>query len=206
VRVAFAGLFVVVGMGAGIALLSVFLPNAPVWFLSAVSVSIFFGLVVAALVLFNAPGGWRRKKIDPEIVAKKLQAQDLLTVESFKARRAFQVEEFEDEGAHYFLELEDGSVLFLSGQYLYEYGPVEKGHVLVQPRRFPNTEFAIRRHTVKRYVVDILCSGSVIDPEVIAPAFDTDDFGTNRIPSDGQIFTDRSFEDLKMIRLKGWLR
>ena len=205
-RAAFAGLFVVVGMGTGIALLSVLLPNAPVWLLSAVSLSLFFGLVVVALVLFNSPGGWRRKKIDPEIVAKELQAQNLLTVESFKARRAFQVEEFEDEGAHYFLELEDGSVLFLSGQYLYEYEPVEKRHELVQPRRFPNTEFAIRRHTVKRYVVDILCSGSVIEPEVMAPVFDTDDFGTNRIPIDGQIFTDRSFEDLKNSRLKGSLR
>jgi hypothetical protein len=206
VRVGFAGLFVGVGMGAVIALLSILLPNAPVWLLSAISVFLFFGLVVVALVLFNTPGGWRRKKIDPEIVAKELQAQNLLTVETFKARRAFQVEEFEDEGAHYFLELEDGSVLFLSGQYLYEYEPVEKRHELVQQRRFPNAAFAIRRHTVKRYVVDILCSGSVIEPEVMAPAFDTDDFGTNRIPSDGQIFVDRSFEDLKSSRLKGALR
>jgi hypothetical protein len=189
-------------MGAVIAVLSILLPSAPVWLLSAISVFLFFGLVVVALVLFNTPGGWRRKKIDPEIVAKELQAQNLLTVETFKARRAFQVEEFEDEGAHYFLELEDGSVLFLSGQYLYEYEPVEKRHELVRQRRFPNTAFAIRRHTVKRYVVDILCTGSVIEPEVMAPAFDTDDFGTNRIPSDGQIFVDRSFEDLKSSRLK----
>lgn len=74
-RVVLAGLFVVVGMGAGIALLSVLLPRTPVWMVSTLSVATFFGLVVAALVLFNAPGGWRRKKVDPEILARKLQAQ-----------------------------------------------------------------------------------------------------------------------------------
>lgn len=116
--------------------------------------------------------------------------------------RAFQVEEFEDEGSHYFLELADGSVLFLSGQYLYGYEPLESRSEIVRLRRFPNTEFTIRRHSVKRYVVDILCTGSVIEPEVLAPVFDTDDFGTDRIPSDGQIITDRSFEDLKARRLK----
>jgi hypothetical protein len=206
VRVVFAGLFVFAGMAGGIIILSTFLPNAPVWLLSILMMFLFLGLTIAALILFNSPGGWRRKKQDPEVLVKELQAKNLLAVENFKAKRAFQVEEFEDEGAHYFLELEDGSVLFLSGQYLYEYEPLEKRHELVQPRRFPNTEFAIRRHTVKRYVVDILCSGSVIEPEVMAPPFDTDDFGTNRIPSDGQIFTDRSFEDLKNSRLKGSLK
>jgi hypothetical protein len=56
--------------------------------------------------------------------------------------------------------------------------------------------------SVKNYVVDILCTGSVIEPEVVAPAFDTDDFGTNRIPEDGQVIANRMFEQLKDERLK----
>jgi len=202
VRVVLAGLFIFAGMAGGVVVLSIFLPHAPVWLLSIVMMFLFFGLTVAALILFNSPGGWRRKRQDPEVLVKELQAQNLLAIEKFKAKRAFQVEEFEDEGSHYFVELEDGSVLFLSGQYLYEYETLKKRKEVLHPRRFPNTEFVIRRHSAKGYVVDILCNGSVIEPEVVAPAFDTDDFGTNRIPEDGQVIANRTFEQLKDERLK----
>src|SRR5262245_21050528 len=53
----------------------------------------------------------------------RLQKKDDLISGDFKARRAFMVDEFEDEGIHYFIELEDNSILFLSGQYLYDYEP-----------------------------------------------------------------------------------
>lgn len=201
-RLVFAGLFVTVGMATAVAALSILLPQASVWLLSFVMTFLFLGLLVAALILFNLPGGWRHRRLDPELVVKELQAQNLLAIENFKAKRAFQVEEFEDEGSHYFVELEDGSVLFLSGQYLYEYETLKKGKETVQPRRFPNTEFAIRRHSVKRYVVDILCNGLVIEPEVVVPAFSADDFGTDRIPEDGHVITDRTFGELKSERLK----
>lgn len=201
-RVLFAGLFVFAGMVTGVAVLSKLLPNAPGWLLGIVMMLLFFGLTVEALVIFNTPGGWRHKRKDPEVLVKELQAQNLLAVENFKAKRAFQVEEFEDEGSHYFLELEDGSVLFLSGQYLYEYETIKEGEEIVNPRRFPNTEFVIRRHSVKHYVVDILCNGLVIEPEVVVPAFSMNDFGTDRIPEDGQVIADRTFEQLKNEWLK----
>ena len=44
------------------------------------------------------------------------------------------MEELEDEGVSYFLELDDGAVLFLSGQYLDE-----------DESPFPCTEFIVRR-------------------------------------------------------------
>ena len=203
-RVVLAGLFIVAGMVGGVVVLSTFLPHAPVWLLSIVMTLLFLGLTIAALILFNSPGGWRRKRQDPEVLVKELQVQNLLTTEKFNPKRAFQVEEFEDEGSHYFVELEDGSVLFLSGQYLYEYETLKKGKEVMHPLRFPNTEFIIRRHSVKSYVIDVLCYGSVIEPEVVAPAFDTDDFGTNRIPEDGQVIANKTFEQLKNERLKHW--
>ena len=198
-RLVFAGLFVFAGMAGGIVVLSTFWPNTPVWLLSILMMSLFFGLTIAALILFNSPGGWHRKRQDPEVLVKELQAKNLLAIEKFNAKRAFQVEEFEDEGLHYFVELGDSSVL---GQYLYEYEAFKKGKEVLHPRRFPNTEFAIRRHSLDHYVVDILCNGSVIEPEVVAPSFDPDDFGTQRIPNDGQVIRDRTFEQLKNERLK----
>jgi len=189
-------------MSGGVVVLSIFLPHTPVWLLSITLTLLFLGLTIAALVLFNLPGGWRRKRQDPDVLVNELQAQNLLSVEKFNARRAFQVEEFEDEGSHYFIELEDASVLFLTGQYLYEYEALSKGKEIEHSRRFPNTEFVVRRHSKKGYVIDILCNGSVIEPEIVAPAFDTDDFGTNRIPEDGQIIRDKTFEQLKKERLK----
>jgi len=53
-------------------------------------------------------------------------------------------------------------------------------------------------------VIDVLCNGSVIEPEIVAPTFDTDDFGTNRIPEDGQVIANKTFEQLKNERLKHW--
>jgi hypothetical protein len=97
-------------------------------------------------------------------------------------------------------------VFFLSGQYLYPYETLKKGKEMLRPRRFPNTEFVVRRHAIKRYVVDSLCNGLLIEPAVVAPAFGTDEFGTYRIHEDGQVITDRTFEKLKSERLKHSLK
>ena len=61
-------------------------------------------------------------KSTEELIAE-LEAKNLVRREVFHARRAFQVEETEDEGSNYFLELANGRVLFISGQMLYEYEP-----------------------------------------------------------------------------------
>ena len=198
-----AGLFVVLGMLGVVVIFSIFLPTAPAWLMSVIMVIVFFGLLISALAIFNASGLLRGPRYDPAIQATKLETQGLLFDQSFKARRCFQVEEFEDEGSHYFIELEGGNVLFLSGQYLYDYEPLKKGSEIVRPRSFPNSEFVVRRHKLKDFVVHIACSGSVLEPEVVAPVFDADDFGTDRIPWDGHVIIDRSFDQLKAERLKG---
>lgn len=202
-RVIAAGLFVFVGLIAGIAVVSSLRPNAPVW-LIGVGVLLFFAvLTIVALVIFNSPAKWRTQPRDHATVVKELDDQGLLASDSFTAKRAFQVEEFEDEGSHYYIELTDGSVLFLSGQYLYDYEPLDEERAGATVRLFPNSQFVVRRHNVKRYVVDVLCNGQVIEPEALLPAFSADDFRTNRVPDDGQVIKDRTFEQLKAERSKG---
>jgi hypothetical protein len=197
VRLLLAGVFVYAGVLGAVVLVSVVWPNPPFWLIVPVGPIVLFIAVILALIVFNAPGAWRRKRYDPVLHANELEAQGLLAVESYKATRCFQVEEFEDEGSHYFLEIEDRRVLFLSGQYLWSYEPVVKKSEIVELRKFPNTEFVLRRHRAARYVVDILCNGVAMEPELVVPSFSADDFGTDRIPEDGQIFADKTFDQLK---------
>jgi hypothetical protein len=75
------------------------------------------------MVLFNSPVG--RTNV------RKLEKHGMLLSRAYEARRAFQVEELDEEGLHYFIELEDHGTLFLSGQYLYNYNCED------QPRTSP---------------------------------------------------------------------
>lgn len=122
-------------------------------------------------------------------------AEGLVTTDTFVARRAFQVEELEDEGSHYFLELEDGSVLFLSGQYLYDYEEDFAGS-----RRFPCSQFEVRRHREEGYALEIVCRGDVMEPEALAPPFREDDY-RNDVPEDGSVIRDKTYEQLRAERL-----
>lgn len=122
----------------------------------------------------------------------ELQAAGLLTATSFQATRTFQVEEFEDEGSHYFIELSDRSVLFLSGQYLYDYEPDVTGE-----RVFPSSAFTIRRHKVEGFAADIQIAGAPLEPELIAPPFTETDYCDSVFPGDGAIIRDRTYDELK---------
>ncbi|MCL1888067.1 MAG: hypothetical protein FWF96_04265 [Kiritimatiellaeota bacterium] len=124
----------------------------------------------------------------------------MLQRERFRAVRAFQVEEFEDEGSQYFIELEDGRVLFLVGQYMDGHGPCEAwGNAPATPRAFPCVEFEVLRHRVEKYALDVACHGAVLEPECVAPSFgDNDDFP----PEDGTLISDRSYDEIKTERLK----
>jgi hypothetical protein len=195
VRLLFAALFVAAAMGIAASLL---LPRLPPQMAGGVLAAMLIVLALVSVSLFNQfEPRWR----DPAEFVRGLEAKGLLTHEEFRATRAFQVEEFEDEGPHYFVELEDGAVLYLNGQYLFDYEPIEDDVELEQPRRFPCTEFTVRRHREAGYVVDIDCRGTVFLPEAVAPAFDTADHRAGVIPEDGQIIRDRSYDQLFEERL-----
>jgi hypothetical protein len=150
-------------------------------------------LIVVIAIMLNYPRLPRQAMVND--FAYELEARNLLVSTSFRADRAFRVDEFAQEGPHYFLELEDGGILHLSGTYLYDYEPVEGSQ-----RHFPCTQFTLRRHAEVGYVVDLICGGLVIEPEVEAPAYSADDFAQQRVPEDQAILRNVSFDRLLLER------
>ncbi|MCL4180209.1 MAG: hypothetical protein KJ072_21010 [Verrucomicrobia bacterium] len=204
-RALLAGLFVFTATLAMVGFIGSHYPDHgwPWWAVPSIIV-VMLGSIVAAFLVFNRVG-FRQvisgKSAEEQIA--ELEQKGLLASESFSARRAFQVEEFEDEGSHYFMELEDGRVLYLNGQYLYDYAEISDDPELKQPRSFPCSRFTVRRHKSEGYVVDIVCEGGVLNPECVAPSFDEQDAKHGLIPEDGQVYRDRSYDQLKRERLKG---
>jgi hypothetical protein len=197
-KLLWAGLFVVGGMSGLVVLLDSVnvLTFLPVWLVGAFMALALLGLGVVALGLFGQklPA---LPDVSPEEHRRQLEARGLVEGTDFRATRSFGVEELEDEGLHYYLELADGTVLFLSGQYLYDYEPDPK---LNRPRSFPCTEFTVRRHKHDGYVVAIECRGQVLEPEVVAPPFRVMDW-EHQVPSDGEIITARPYATLKEDRV-----
>lgn len=109
---------------------------------------------------------------------QKDMQQGTACILSYAATSAIRVQESEDEGSHYFIRLFDGSVLFLSGQYLYE---VEEDKI------FPCTDFDVVRTPNAGAFLDIVCRGSYFPPEKVLGPFRRDLFRSGKLPSDGAI-------------------
>lgn len=200
-RVIGAGLFVFVGLMIGASLVFKLLPPGTSPALIGLCLALWMlALAVVALFLFNRPGQRLGSGLTAAEHLRQLEEQGLLVSTDFRARRAFAVEEFEDEGLHCFLELENGSVLYLTGQYLYDYEPATSGAGGNQHQPFPCTEFTIRRHRDEGYVAEIVCRGTPLLLEGTLPSFGQADFENDRVPEDGQIITSRTFGELKASR------
>jgi hypothetical protein len=172
--------------------------DMPWWGVPFILVAL-MGSIAVALTLFN----WQRKRPSQsgEEYLSELQEKGLLVSCKLEARRAFEVEEVEDEGSHFFVELTDGSVLFLTGQYLYDYRGIAKNEGDGNAS-FPCSEFTILRHKETNHVVDIICAGRGLPIECEAPPFNKEDFQNECVPEDGQVIRDRSYDEIKKERLK----
>lgn len=202
VRVVLAGLFVFVGIAVVVGVVALLGAFETLWgiLVAPVLALVILGLMVLAFGLFN-----QRLKFDGKTAeerVREMREQGLLVDEPYTAKRAFAVEEFEDEGSTYFVELTDGRVLFLNGQYLYEYEPIVDEAELNQPRLFPCTEFTVVRHKDNGFVVEIDCRGEVLEPEVTAPHLGEEWFG-EEAPEDGEIISDVAYDDLKEELMQG---
>lgn len=102
-------------------------------------------------------------------------ADDIAEIFTFAATEAIQVKEFEDEGSSYFLRLTDGQVLFLSGQYLYDYE---------ESKRFPCVDFDIVRRSRLDFVIEVVCRGAYIAPSKILKPFRVEQFEKDKVPED----------------------
>lgn len=100
--------------------------------------------------------------------------------ETFEVSTAIKVEEYQDLGSNYYLELSDGRVLFLSGQYLYE---AEAEH------RFPSRRVRTVRTGVANALLDFECSGEYMAPSVVLPAFSKERYRTGEVLADGEVLT-----------------
>jgi hypothetical protein len=200
-----AGLLVFGGMLGLVGLFGAYgvFDRAPRWLIGPVFIVFMLLLVGAALWLFSPRGSdpFGRKTAEQHI--RDLEGLRLIDSTEFHARRAFGVQEYEDEGLHYFMELADNRVLFLSGQYLYDYEPISDDPEMNQPRAFPCSEFAVRRHKKEGYVVEIRCGGAVLEPEVMAPPFGREVWRAGSLPEDGQVLVDITYDELKRQRMRG---
>jgi hypothetical protein len=198
-RVVVAALFTVGGIFAAVALVSEFgdINRVSPHVVGLGSGLLLVAMSVGALFLFNPWWANPFRRMTTEDILRQLEAQGLLVSSDFEARRAFGIAESDDEGLHYFLELGDGRVLYLTGQYLYDYEPISDESELNQPRRFPCTAFTIRRHKTEGYVLEIVCRGTVIEPEFIAPPLTRRRRRSISPLQDGQILSDRPYDGLK---------
>jgi len=172
------------------------------WWTILLPVASMLGAITAGFYLFNRRDDrwlFRDKPLEQRIT--ELEAVGLVERQLFLAQRAFAVREFEDEGLHYFIELIDGRVLFLSGQYLYDYEPISDDPEFNQPRLFPCTEFVVQRHKLARYVLQIQCAGAILEPEVVAPPFNREDHRRG-VPEDGAIIDDRTYDLVMKERMR----
>lgn len=196
-RLVSAGLFVVGGIFVVVFVLSHFFPDPPRWLAVFVAPLLIF-LVLAAGVVFS---NWGKKRLPGKTDAdfiKELQEENLLSSASYSALRAFEVQETEDEGLHYFVGLSNGEVLYLNGQYLYEYlANPDTG----QNRSFPCAEFTLCWHKEKDYTVGIICSGPVLELEVTAPEFDLGDLDNEEFLED-RIILKGNYEQIKAERMR----
>lgn len=157
---------------------------------------IFFLAIFVSCVVFN-----ERSQRWPYQTVEEMEEQGLIVSAEFRAKRAFQVEEYEDEGLHYYLELDDGGVLYLNGQYLYDYEPIDDDPEVNQARKFPCTDFVVKRHIIEGYVVEIVTRGTPFEAEEIAPSFSRSDYRLSTVPEDGDIIRDKPYEEIKNERL-----
>jgi len=203
-RALLAGIFVFAVLLTTAGIISKHYPGGALpWWAGPTIIGSMFAAIIASLFIFNKSGyrpNLSRKSFEEQLA--ELEQKGLLLNESFKARRAFQVEEYEDEGSHYFIELSDGGILFLTGQYLYEYEEIRDDPELNQERQFPCSEFTIQRRKDAGYVMRIICAGKVLPIECVAPPFAKSAFDRGLVPDDGHVLRNRPYEDLKWELLK----
>ena len=188
----FTGLFAITG-----AIMALLPANGPEW-LTGVGVLIGFSVsLFLTNKLVNAPGTnfWSLSRA-PEPDERSGQ-EGLLVSTAYRANRYFEVEGFNEEGPHYFIELQDGSVLYMNGRYLAAYGPQKILKVIEQRRKFPCTEFIVIRDRYDGCVADIQCRGIALEPEIVTGPFKELDFQNNMMPQDGDLLTSRTYDEMK---------
>jgi hypothetical protein len=133
--------------------------------------------LVMATVAYRRTGRepWREKQATD---LRSELAAGVADVSKYAAKAAVRVDEFEDEGISYFVHLVDGRVLFLTGQYLYEFD---------DEKQFPNTAFTIVRTPLSRMVLEFEVQGRYFAPMHTREPFTDAEYRQGLVPSDGDV-------------------
>jgi hypothetical protein len=155
----------------------------------------FVALTLVTLELVDPRLPRQKPGVSREEYLQQLEEKGFLVATEFRAQRAVFVDDCGDGGPHYFLDLAPDGVLCLTGQYLHDYEPVHDKHD-PEPRRFPCTEFTVHRYRKDGYVFEIVCHGTVFEPDLVIPAKMARWQSFRKIPHDGEIITRRTFDEV----------
>ena len=155
----------------------------------------FLGSIAISVRLARDPNG-RRRRTDAEWM-ESLRARGLLVTEAYDAKRYFEVEPYNDEGPHYYIELTDGRTLYLCGPQLLDYNEIDEPEEpeLNQIKQFPCTQFTL--HWKERTdLITIECAGSILQSEEVTSGFWRKKPAAG-YPQNGDIIADRSYDEIK---------
>jgi hypothetical protein len=148
-----------------------------------------------------------RKRLTAAEYLEQLEAQGMVQSDCYRAKRAFQINAWANEGLHYFIELEDAAVLYLpavlylNDDKLYAYEPIADDPELNQPRRFPNTEFCVRKHRTKGHLIDLTFTGGVFEPEIVLQIQHRDEYQSLLELKPNSVVYNRTYDQIKAERL-----
>lgn len=197
-RVILAGLAAFIGVACLVGLgVQYFPPHPSLWLLVPAVVAPCVGVMWLVMKVFN-PWDFSGRTWEQKIA--HLDSQGLIDKASFRATRVFEVSPYNSEGPHYYLELEDGAVLYLNDTLLYDFCEIDEAHEpeLNQPQTFPSTQFETLRHRKTGDLIALRPVGTVLRPEALGPCFDRQ--GGHSRPRDGALITDRTYAQLKLER------
>lgn len=109
------------------------------------------GLFLAMFYTWKEISSVRRQRS----MYKEDLAANLVDVLYCEPLASVRIEEYEDEGPGFFLDVGDGSVIFLQGQYLDEN---------VHGQRFPSSQFRLERAPKSNLVFSLECTGQYQPP------------------------------------------
>ena len=137
----------------------------------------FLAVISAGMVILSKNKKEKSKSISE--IRDELLSNGHLKEFTFRSYSFFQVNEVEDEGLHYFIDIGDGKTLYLNGQYLYD----------IDDLNFPRSHIVIAYNDKDNYVFQVISNGKEI-PRIQS----TIDFRKSYFNNDASIF-----EDLQII-------
>jgi hypothetical protein len=114
----------------------------------------------------------RRARYAPDLEANEMEEWEVGVLD------AMEIEDATEEGPNFYVELEDGRVLFLHGLYLTED---------VNAKRFPNRVLHITRLPHAGDIFDLQCRGEYLEPSYFRGMFLAEEMEAGTVPEDGQI-------------------